>query len=190
MKFIRTALLAAAFAALAVPTAVLAETVITAEPDAFLDSIEATGTQYIDTGVNAETGLKARIDFAWASGNISGKDWSLLDAAIDNTVSDKRTRFLMCHLYKAKPYFGYGVKQRRNPAFSVPFVGGQRCEIITDMTDPDSLELYQDGVKTFSKEDLETFKTNGVVNLGLNLYVFACHLSNKEHGSAKAGSTS
>ena len=150
-----------------------------AKPDAFLDYIEATGTQYIDTGVNAETGLKARVDFAWATGFDEKSDWSLLDAAIDNTVSDKRNRFLMCHLYKAKPYFGYGVKQRRNPAFSVPFVGGQRCEIITDMTDPDSLELYQDGVKTFSEEDLETFKTNGVVNLNLNLYVFACHLSNK-----------
>ena len=124
MKFIRTALLAAAFAVLAVPTAVLAENVVTAEPDAFLDYIEATGTQYIDTGVNAETGLKARIDFAWASGNISGKDWSLLDAAIDNTVSDKRTRFLMCHLYGGggKPYFGYGVKQRKNPDGSFPFV--------------------------------------------------------------------
>ena len=152
-----------------------------AGPDAFLDYIEATGTQYIDTGVNAETGLKARVDFAWASGTISTNDWSLLDATIDNGVSDKRTRFLMCHLYGGggKPYFGYGVKQRRNPAFSVPFVGGQRCEIITDMTDPDSLELYQDGVKTFSEEDLETFKTNGVVNLNLSLYVFACHLSNK-----------
>ena len=152
-----------------------------AEPDAFLDYIEATGKQYIDTGVNAETGLKAQVDFAWASGDISTNDWSLLDAAIDNTVSDKRNRFLMCHLYGGggKPFFGYGVKQRRNPAFSVPFVGGQRCEIITDMTDPDSLELYQDGVKTFSEEDLETFKTNGVVNLNLNLYVFACHLSNK-----------
>ena len=124
MKFIRTALLAAAFAALAVPTAVLAENVITAEPDAFLDYIEATGSQYIDTGVNAETGLKARIDFAWASGNISGNDWSLLDAAIDNTVSDKRTRFLMCHLYGGggKPFFGYGVKQRKNPEGSFPFV--------------------------------------------------------------------
>ena len=140
MQFIRTALLAAAFAALAVPTAVLAENVITAEPaalsagiraetvtaepDAFLDYIEATGTQYIDTGVNAETGLKARVDFAWASGNISGNDWSLLDAAIDNTVSDKRTRFLMCHLYGGggKPYFGYGVKRRKNPDGSFPFV--------------------------------------------------------------------
>ena len=169
-----------ALAAMALHSALHAETE-SAEPDAFLDYIEATGTQYIDTGVNAETGLKARIDFAWASGNISGNDWSLLDAAIDNTVSDKRTRFLMCHLYGGggKPYFGYGVKQRKNPEGSFPFVGGRRYEIVTDMTDTDSLQLVQNGKNTFSATDLETFKTNGVVNLNLSLYVFACHLSNK-----------
>ena len=149
----------------------------TAEPDAFLEYVEATGSQYIDTGVNAETGLKAQIDFAWASGFDEKSDWSLLDATINNTDMDKRTRFLMCHMYKQKPYFGYGVKQRGNPSGAVDFVGGQRCEIITDMTDPVSLELYQDGVKTFNEEDLETFKTNGVVNLHLNLFVFACNLS-------------
>ena len=150
---------------------------VTEEPDAFLEYIEATGSQYIDTDVNAETGLKAQIDFAWASGNISTNDWSLLDATIDNSVSDKRTRFLMCHMYKQKPYFGYGLKQRGNPSGAVDFVGGERCEIITDMTDTNSLELVQNGVKTFSEEDLETFKTNGVVNLHLNLFVFACNLS-------------
>ena len=150
---------------------------VTEEPDAFLEYIEATGSQYIDTGVNAETGLKAWVDFAWASGDISGKDWSLLDATINNSDSNKRTRFLMCHMSNKKPFFGYGFKQRGNPSGAVDFVGGQRCEIITDMTAPDSLELYQDGVKTFSEEDLETFRTNGVVNLHLNLFVFACNLS-------------
>lgn len=159
---------------------------VTEEPDAFLEYIEATGSQYIDTDVNAETGLKAWVDFAWASGDISGKDWSLLDATIDNTVSDNRTRFLMCHMFKKKPFFGYG-KQRGNPSGAVDFVGGERCEIITDMTDPDSLELYQNGVKTFSEEDLETFRTNGVVNLNLNLFVFACNLSKnpKWYGQGK-----
>ena len=50
-----------------------------------------------------------------------------------------------------------------------------------------ALELYQDGVKTFSEEDLETFKTNGVVNLNLNLFVFACNLSGvpKWYGQGK-----
>ena len=175
-----TSLQAVVAAALCVGICAHADT-FTEEPDAFLDYIEATGSQYIDTGVNAETGLKARIDFSWASGNISGNDWSLLDAAIDNTVSDKRTRFLMCHLYGGggKPYFGYGVKQRKNPDGSFPFVGGQRYEIVTDMSDTNSLQLVQNGKNTFSATDLETFKTNGLVNLNLNLYVFACHLSNK-----------
>ena len=150
---------------------------VTEEPDAFLEYIEATGSQYIDTDVNAETGLKAWVDFSWTTGFDEKSDWSFLDAAIDNSVSDKRTRFLMCHMFKKKPFFGYGVKQRGNPSGTVDFVGGERCEIITDMTDPDSLELYQNGVKTFSEEDLETFKTNGVVNLHLNLFVFACNLS-------------
>ena len=148
----------------------------TEEPDAFLEYVEATGSQYIDTGVNAETGLKAQVNFAWAADFDEKSDWSLLDATINNTDSNKRTRFQMCHMFQKKPYFGYG-KQRGNPSGAVDFVGGERCEIITDMTDPDSLELYQDGVKTFSEEDLETFKTNGVVNLNLNLFVFACNLS-------------
>ncbi|MBR4259158.1 MAG: hypothetical protein IKQ17_09010, partial [Kiritimatiellae bacterium] len=150
---------------------------VTAEPDAFLEYIEATGSQYIDTEVNAETGLKAQIDFAWASDFDEKSDWSLLDATVDNTVSDNRNRFLMCHIYKNKPYFGYGVKQRGNPSGAVDFVGGEHCEIITDMIDPDSLELIQNGVRTFSDEDRTKYGTNGFVNLNLNLFVFACNLS-------------
>ena len=167
---------------------------VTEEPDAFLEYIEATGEnggkQYIDTDVNAETGLKAQIDFAWASVDLSDKDWSFLDATIDNSdkdwsfldatidnsVSNKRTRFLMCHMSNKKPFFGYG-KQRGNPNGAVDFVGGQRCEIITDMTDTNSLELVQNGVRTFSDEDRTKYGTNGVVNLHLNLFVFACNLS-------------
>ena len=165
-----------AAAAVGFAACALGET-ITEQPDAFLEYIEATGSQYIDTGVNAETGLKAQIDFAWASGDISGKDWSLLDAAVDNSVSDNRNRFLMCHIYKNKPFFGYGVKQRGNPSGAVDFVGGERCEIITDMTDTNSLELVQNGVRTFNDEDRMKYGTNGVVNLHLNLLVFACNLS-------------
>lgn len=96
---------------------------VVAEPDALLDYIEATGSQYINTGVNAELGLKASIDFAWAtfSGNA---DWSLLDAATVSSKSDNRSRIFLCHMYNYKPFFAYGLKQRRNPANSVRFVGG------------------------------------------------------------------
>ena len=145
---------------------------IVAEPDALLDYIQATGAQYIDTGVNAETGLKASIDFAWAtfSGN---PDWSLLDAATVASSNDNRSRIFMCHMYSGKPFFAYGRKQRQNPANSVSFVGGQRCEIITDMSSTNSFELTQNGVNTFDAFDRETFATNGIVNLHLNLFVFA-----------------
>jgi len=150
---------------------------VTAEPDTLLEYIEATGTQYIDTGVNAETGLKARLDFAWDKSVTSGSDWSLLAAATDNSDSNKRTRFFLCHYYGGggKPFFGYGLKQRKNPDNSFTFVGGQRYEIVSDMSDTNSLELVQNGMKTFSATDLETFKTNGIVNLNLNLFVFSCN---------------
>ena len=85
----------------------------TAEPDAFLEYIEATGSQYIDTGVNAETGLKAQIDFAWASGFDEKSDCSLLDAADPvTTSSDNRSRIFLCHMYNQKPFFGYTAKGR------------------------------------------------------------------------------
>ena len=85
-----------------------AETV-TAEPDAFLEYIEATGSQYINTGVNAETGLKSRLDFE--VGSYSGNaDWGILDAATVASASDNRSRIFMCHLYNYKPFFGYCLK--------------------------------------------------------------------------------
>ena len=162
----------AIFAAAAALAASARGEVITAEPDALLDYIEATGSQYIDTGVNAETGLKAIIDFAWADEDLSNRDWSLLDACTVSSDSNKRSRIFMCHMLNGKPFFGYG-KTRGNPAGAVPFVGGQRCEIITDMSSTNSLELTQNGVDTFDETDRETFATNGDVNLNLNLFVFA-----------------
>ena len=100
----------AAIAVVAVFAACAKDITIVAEPDALLDYIEATGEQYIDTGVNAEIGLKASIDFSWAtfSGN---PDWSLLDAATVSAKSDNRSRIFLCHMYNGKPFFA----ERRHP---------------------------------------------------------------------------
>ena len=73
--------------------------IVTAEPNAFLEYVEATGTQYIDTGVNAETGLKARVDFSVSSKNLSGADWSFLGATTVASSSDGL-------LYRAKIWDG------------------------------------------------------------------------------------
>ena len=164
-----------------------AETV-TAEPDAFLEYIEATGTQYIDTGVNAKTGLKARADFSWDTSIQSGSDWSLLAAATANSVSDNRSRIFLCHYYGGggRPFFGYGLKQRGNPEKSFVFAAGRRYEIVSDMSDTNSLELIQNGMKTFSAADLAKYQASGNnVNLNLNLFVFACNYGGDPYWNSK-----
>ena len=148
-----------------------AETV-TAEPDAFLEYIEATGTQYIDTGVNAETGLKARLDFTLESFTGSS-DWGVLGAATVSGDSNNRTRIFLCHLLSNKPFFGYGLGARGNPANSFNFVSGRRYELVTDVSDTNSISVVQNGKSTLSAANVETYKAKGNVNLNLNLFLFA-----------------
>ena len=163
-----------------------AETV-TAEPDALLEYVEANGSQYIDTGVNAETGLKARLDFSLDTSVTSSSDWSILAAATASNVSDNRSRIFLCHYYGSggKPFFGYGLKQRRNPSGSFVLAGGRRYEILCDMSSTNDLELVQNGKKTFSAADRETFATNGIVNLNLNLFIFACNYGGTPYWNSK-----
>ena len=168
-----------------VATSVCTAETETAEPDAFLEYIEATGAQYIDTGVNAETGLKARIDFEFSSSGLSGADWSLLDAATVSSSSDNRTRIFLCHVLNSKPFLGYGLKERGAPANSFKFVGNQRCEIVADVSDTGSLEVVQNGKKTFSAADREKYAANGNVNLNLTLFVFACNYGGNPNWYAK-----
>lgn len=156
------------------------------EPDCYLDYIESTGTQFIDTGVNAETGLKARLDFSWEGEITANTDKSMLDAATVASASDDRTRVFLCHIYQKKPFFGYGLKQRGNPSGTFGFVSGQRCEIVSDITGTDSMELYQNGRKTFSAGDREKYAVNGYVNLNLNLYLFACNYGGNPNWKATA----
>ena len=61
--------------ALAAVAALLAQTTpagVVAQPDAWLDYIEADGSQFIDTGVAAMTGVKARLDIAWTKASSDG----------------------------------------------------------------------------------------------------------------------
>ncbi len=159
---------------------------IAGAPDCYLDYIEATGSQYIDTGVNAETGLKARVDFSWEGEIAANTDMSMLDAATVASVSDDRSRVFLCHIYQKKPFFGYGLQQRGNPSGTFEFVSGQRCEIVSDITSTADMELCQNGKKTFSSGDREKYAVNGDVNLNLNLYLFACNYGGNPNWKATA----
>ena len=128
---------------------------VTAEPDAFLDYIEATGSQYIDTGVNAETGLKARIDMEWGDGGTSC-DWGFLGAK-DNTLSSESKKRLF--LYHGNYYSGmfrvaYGYGDFGRPAHSPGY--NKRHEIVSDFTDNSAIQIQLNGTNTIQAADQST----------------------------------
>lgn len=145
-------------------------------PDAYLDYVEATGTQYIDTGVNAETGLKARIDMEWGAEVKAladgGDDWSMLDAR--KTSGD--TRFYLCHLAKNKAetsfIFGYGYNTWHRTATEA--VRETRFEVLADFSEPGALSLRRNGTEMLDNGQ-RTGHANETINLGLDLYLFACN---------------
>ena len=160
-----------------------AETV-SGEPDAYLDYIVANGSQYIDTGVNAETGLKVRADFAWGGSSSDNNDWGLVGAKLSGS-GDNARRMLMIHMYNQKPFVGYGLGSRGAPGNATSFTRGTRCEVVADFSDASALELYQDGAKTLTASDQSKYANQGGVNLEIPLYAFAYN----EAGSAKGKCT-
>ena len=146
---------------------------IPSEPDAYLDYIEANGSQYIDTGVNAETGLKARADLEWGdavaadggSGAGYGDDWALLDAR------NGSTRLYFCHLNHNVILCGYSGYYYT----STVLTRKTRYEVVTDFSAADAsvLQVYLNGSKICSDSQVSQCVANGNLNLNLNLYLFA-----------------
>ncbi len=149
---------------------------IAGEPDCYLDYIESTGTQYINTGVNAETGLKARIDMEWGATvkplSDGGDDWSMLDAR--KTSGD--TRFYLCHLAKNTAatsfIFGYGYNSWHRTATEA--VRETRFEVLADFSEPGALSIRRNGAEMLDNGQ-RTGHANETINLGLDLYLFACN---------------
>ena len=165
---------AAALCAVAIaPLAVRASTLAGA-PDAYLDYVEATGSQYIDTGVEAETSLKARFDCVLSSE--TQNDSCFLDAKHGSNL-----RFMMIHSYNKKYYFaiGNGNDAKRAGSDVLPF--DERIEIVSDVTDGSAIQLYFYGTpqisaanqaKSASSMPSTVAITTSDMN-GLTLYLFA-----------------
>lgn len=157
-------------------------------PDCYLDYIESTGTQYIDTGVNAETGLKARIDMAW--GDIAkpladgGDDWSMLDARKD----DGDTRSYLCHLApnseKTAFVFCYGYNTWHRTTTTAD--RKVRHEVLADFSDPSALSYRRNGAEMLSSNQ-RIGHIGESVKLNLSLYLFACNYNGTAsyHASAR-----
>lgn len=144
-----------------------------------VEFIEATGTQWIDTGVNGETGLKFRADLEWDASHNGKADWVLVGARNGTATSD-HTRIVPVYIEKAV-CFGYGMFVRT----TTPAVLGVRHEIVTDYTDGSAVSIARDGTPITGYESGYTPST-GNVDAGRNLYVFAANWGGSANLFAKA----
>ena len=117
----RAAALACVFS---VPAASFADT-----PDAYLDYVESTGSQYIDTGVNGADGLLVEAEMEWAS--VPASDWAcFLGAAASDSVM-----YCPYQIYNAATH--RMTYKNQNPAVqgSSKPVSGVRYHVVVSMDD-------------------------------------------------------
>ncbi len=166
-------------------SAARAETV-TAEPDAFLDYIETTQdssdyakvTQYIDTGVKAATGIKARMDAVILSNTRS-------DSAILGARKGSDCRFLILHSNNKNAFAAYGKGNDGKWNDTVRHPLGLRFEEVADFSDGTAVQIYINGEPRVSQtqqstiqsvaEDPETGSISAAWMDNLSLYLFAAN---------------
>lgn len=161
-----------------------AETV-TAEPDALLEYVETpqhasnndTVTQYIDTGVKAETGLKARMDAVILSSTRS-------DSAILGARYNSDRRFLMLHNNSSFTWAAYG-KGNDGKWTDSANRKGVRQEQLADFSDGSAVQVYVNGEPRISQTKQSVLKSvaedasTGAISASwmgnLTLYLFAAN---------------
>ncbi|MBR1609297.1 MAG: hypothetical protein IJ678_06745 [Kiritimatiellae bacterium] len=144
-----------------------------------VEYIAASGTQWIDTGVNGETGLKFRADLEWDTSHNGKADWVLVGAR-NGTASSDYTRIVPIYIEKAV-CFGYG----RFVRTTTSTVLGVRHEIVTDFTDGSAVSISRDGTPITGYES-GYYPSTGTVDAGRNLYIFAANWGGSANLFAKA----
>ena len=170
-KSVQHALCALALLATAT-SAVLAE-----QPDKFVPYVEATGSQYVDTGITGRYGTKAECKVAWLELNdrafLDCGDWS------------NNTRFFMCHCSSTsgQMFVGYRTGTNVHKTYDLLFETKRVYTYTVDVSAPDgdnnsTVTVTIDGTTADAivKQSLDT---------GLNLYIFANNRNGSVTGSSK-----
>ena len=130
-------------------------------PPTPVEYLEGTGTQYIDTGVNAQSGLSSILDFEYTD---VSETMSMLDARKGDT------RFYLCHsgVPSNTPYFYYGYGSAVQSSVSPE--ANTRYLVETSLAG-NSQTMKVDGVQILSNTNSSTY------NLNVNLYLFGMNYS-------------
>ena len=132
-------------------------------PDEILDYVESTGSQYIDTGIEAGGGTKADFKMRWTED--PANDWMFLGARANNNSNR------LYYLYTYKKYFYYGFGTSRGYV-SPDFIPA------TDTDYTFSVELTNDKKwkATVSGNNYSyNCSDSEAVNPGVNMFLFACN---------------
>lgn len=143
-------------------------------PDAFVEYIESTGLQHLDTGVRARSGTKVEIDGMFTA---VGGDVAFLDARGSSTTN---TRVMFFHTANGVLGMGYGgfIYPTRNGSW-IPLEANRRYHVVTEL-DAGAQSLDLDGVRVYSAADAQE------VDAGCNLYLFANNIGGSASNRAAA----
>ena len=144
-------------------------------PDSFIDYVESTGSQYVDTGIIGRYATKVEVRFSgWAGANTS------LFGAISNSV-----HYLADRAYSNKLRFIYNLSQSKNGTdFST--AAGENANNIYHVT---TVEVTDDGTMR-QKLDGNGFTTltsgKGQHSTNLGMYLFAANRDGGMHRNCSA----
>ena len=163
--------------AIAIGLATLPRAASAVQPDKFVRYVEATGSQYIDTGVVGRYGTKAECKVEWmAFGDkafLDCGDWS------------NNTRFFMCHCSSdaGNMFVGYRTGTKVHKTYDLLFETKRVYTYTADFSAPDgdnnsTATITIDGTTADAvvRQSLDT---------GLNLYVFAMNHNGSAYGHSK-----
>ena len=146
-------------------------------PDKFLRYVEATGSQYVDTGIVGRYGTKAECKVEWMafsdSSFLACGDWS------------GNKRFFLCHCSDAsgQMFLGYRTKNNVHKDYDLLF---EKKRVYTYTTDISALDGDGNATATVT---IDGTAADSVVNQGLdtalNLYVFAMNHNGSPYGYSK-----
>ncbi len=164
----RSALVVGAICVATAPSPSLAET-----PDAFLEYVESTSGQYIDTGVRARSGTRVEAGMMWRE--ISGAWYRTFLGARSGA-----NNFLLIHAQNTYSWFyGYGTKSATLETVAgstvKSFAAGDTSTLFTvatEYTDDGRFSADINGMSAKVDSGL------GALDTGLTLYVFARHRDN------------
>ncbi len=169
---------------LAISLAVLAAVALSAPrasavtPDKFVRYVEATGAQWVDTGIVGRSGTKAECKVEWMAFSDSAfldcGDWS------DNT------RFFMCHCSTTSGNMFAGYRTGSKVTYNGTELLFEKKRVYTYTSDYSAPDGSNNSTNTVTIDGTKVFtKTVSALDTGLNLYVFSMNHKGSAYGNSK-----